>query len=686
MGSVFVPPTPDQWQGPSKEAKDAFVPPSPDQWEGPSKGGDPKSVAGFIGNAVSSAGNLASQVGGAILHPIDTGVAAAKLGMGALEKGVRPIASEINRRAGWVGDPSTGSPDIPKTEEEQQVDRLIDQYKQRYGGVQNIADTLYTDPAGAAMDASMLLGGAGGALKAGAGLADAANASRVAGALRTGAGAVNKAAVATNPVVQGVRGVAAVAPKAASAVARIPSAVQEMITPFEPHAALTQAIKPRANQLHWGQAMETAVPDIKAAETAPIVDTQTALETIKRAKAQNRAAYDQFRGPAANMGTRVDLTPMADLMDASIPETLQHEASAGVPNAVAAVKSLKDTANAYRTSIPVEKAEKLLQEANSELDAYYAKYPRQQWSALQTNPETAATFAKAHALRDAIYNALDAPGQGAGAQELQRRYGALLEMEQEIQRRQNVAARQQPVSLAQQIGKAKAAGKLAMAGAKALTGHGLGAAVDAASAVGTNAVADWLKEQQMTNNLIKRAFAEYPHPARPFPQPTPVNVRGALGPGAIQMPGPTPPPSGIVPGSPAPTVHYNPNAPIGNGARALPPPTIKLPGMPDQSGIVPGSIPPAQPFRTGFPASAPKQLGAAPPASPTRGTPPPYKSNSARAMPAPGEPMPVQKIYTEQEIRHIASHAGKNPDAAVELAKRHGLLKPDHFTDVEPIQ
>src|SRR4051812_20323043 len=153
MGGTFVPPTPDQWQGPAKE--DKFVPPSPDQWEGPSKGGDPKTIGGFLGNTLSSAGNMAAQIGGAIVHPIDTGLGIAKLGLGALEKGVRPVASEVNRLAGWTGDPATGSPEIPKTDEEKQVDALIDQYKQRYGGLQNVADTLYKDPVGAAMDASM---------------------------------------------------------------------------------------------------------------------------------------------------------------------------------------------------------------------------------------------------------------------------------------------------------------------------------------------------------------------------------------------------------------------------------------------------------------------------------------------------------------------------------------------------
>lgn len=650
MGTTFVPPTPDQWQGPAKDA--SFVPPSPDQWEGPSKGGDPKyTVGGFLGNAVSSAGNviggLAKQAGRALIDPIGTGAdlvtGAAKMGMGVLEKGVRPIASEINRRAGWVGDPATGSSQIPKTDEEKQVDALVDQYKQRYGGLQNIADTLYTDPAGVGLDASAVLTGGEGLLGKAAEFANAAKATRISGALRTGADVANK----VNPASLAYRGAAAVANKFPNATAKIGTAIQDQLLNLEPHDALVRAIKPRSNSLDFKRHLESAGPDMYAAAVKPIENVDAALDALKQAKTQNRAAYDQFRGPANQMGTAVQLHPVADLMDASIPQTLLHEAQAGVPNAVSAVKSLRDTANAYRTQVPLEKAEKILQEANAELDSYHAKYPREQWAALQTNPETAGTFAKAKALRDAIYNALDAPGQGAAARELQRRYGSLLDVEEELLRRKNVAARQQPMNIPQQMGGAEAVGDIAGAGMSVLTGHPImAAAAPVAKAIGRRAAANWYREQQTTDNLIKNAFKNYPYPAKPFPVPTPVNISGALGPG----PKFTPPPD-------------------------------------DTSGPVPSAPPPAPAFRTGFPATAPKQLGPATPAAKQRGTPQPYNSSpSVRAAPAPGAPFPVQQLYSEQQVRQIASQAGKNPDAAVELAKKHGILKPTNFLDVEPIQ
>ena len=97
----------------------------------------------------------------------------------------------------------------------------------------------------------------------------------------------------------------------------------------------------------------------------------------------------------------------------------------------------------------------MLRDANAELDAFYAKYPRAQWATLQTNPETAATYAKAQALRNAVYSSLDNYGVGDAPREINKRYGNLLELEEELQRRKNVAARQQPQSLSEQVGKVR---------------------------------------------------------------------------------------------------------------------------------------------------------------------------------------------------------------------------------------
>jgi len=316
----------------------------------------------------------------------------------------------------------------------------------------------------------------------------------------------------------------------------IKTAISDKVFAGEPHEMAFQAIKPRASKLDFANTLKTAMPDIKAAETTPITGVADTLDAVKAAKAANRAAYDQFRGPAKQRGTVVDMTPVADAVEKSIPHDLQFEADRGVSSAVSAVKAIKQQADAYRTKVPLEDAEKHLMAANAKLDEFYARYPRQQWKALETNPETAATYAKAEAARRAIYSTLDSENGGAGAKELQSRYGKLLEVEQELQRRKNVTSRQQPQSLAQQIGKAQAVGKLALAGGKAITGNGIGAVGSALEAIGTRSASDWMKEQQTSDALLARAFRNYKSPHSPFPTPEPVQIRGLLEAGPRRMP------------------------------------------------------------------------------------------------------------------------------------------------------
>lgn len=315
------------------------------------------------------------------------------------------------------------------------------------------------------------------------------------------------------------------------------TSIQDRMFRGDPHEMATQAIKPRASKLDFTNTLKSAMPDMKAAETAPISNVQNALDTVKAAKAQNRAAYDAFRGPAYAIGTLVDLSPVADSIEGSVPHDIQFEANRGVPSAVSTMDSIRARAGAYRTKVPLEEAERQLRAANADLDAFYAKYPRQQWSALATNPETAATYAKAESLRSAIYNALDDQNAGAGAREIQARYGKLLDIENELQRRQNVAARQQPQSLSQQLSKAQAFGKLALAGGKLFIGRDpLGAAGSALESAGVKAASDWMKEQQATNALLSRAFRTYKVPQSPFPVPAPVNLARLLEAGPIRMP------------------------------------------------------------------------------------------------------------------------------------------------------
>ncbi len=256
------------------------------------KDNGPMSVGGFLGNAVSSAGNVIGQTANAIMHPIDTGTNIAKLGMGAVEKvAARPLVSAIKGQ------------DIPKTPEEQQLDSVIDFYRQRYGGMKNVGQTLYQDPVGAALDASAVLGGGSAALRGAAGVADAANAGRLAGALRTGAGAAGRVAVETNPIVQGGRAAIGAGKLAARAGSTVIPEVLGKTT-----GVGSSTIK---------QALANPSPDLVNAMRGGLSDTdmvehfRDALQNVKDA----RSADYQQRLAQIPQTVQLDITPVRDALN-----------------------------------------------------------------------------------------------------------------------------------------------------------------------------------------------------------------------------------------------------------------------------------------------------------------------------------------------------------------------------------
>lgn len=170
------------------------------------------SVGGFLGNIVKSGANLLGGIGEAVVHPLTTAQNLASIPVGGLEE----LAGNTN-------------------DETQKFDAFTNYFKQRYGGISNIENTLYSDPVGVLADLSTALGIGGGALGLGAkaaelgGLGTAADvagsigkagefgggfvsdigssrANGVAGALKTGADALNTGAEYTNPLSLPIKG------------------------------------------------------------------------------------------------------------------------------------------------------------------------------------------------------------------------------------------------------------------------------------------------------------------------------------------------------------------------------------------------------------------------------------------------------------------------------------------------
>jgi len=103
-----------------------------------------KSAGGFLGNAISSTGKGLWDIGSAAVNTLNPN----------MEKNTAVNLGKLALGAGELL--------IPGEQGSEHRARAVGQfYKDRYGGAENIKNTLYNDPFGVALDASALLGGAG---------------------------------------------------------------------------------------------------------------------------------------------------------------------------------------------------------------------------------------------------------------------------------------------------------------------------------------------------------------------------------------------------------------------------------------------------------------------------------------------------------------------------------------------
>lgn len=105
-----------------------------------------KTVGGFLGNVISSTVEAGKGIYQTIRHPIQT-----ISNVGQMLEG---FAQDIGKKAIST---ATGLPEAPDTQAQQKANAVLNFYKQRYGGWQNVKDTIYNDPVGFAIDATVLL-------------------------------------------------------------------------------------------------------------------------------------------------------------------------------------------------------------------------------------------------------------------------------------------------------------------------------------------------------------------------------------------------------------------------------------------------------------------------------------------------------------------------------------------------
>jgi len=144
-----------------------------------------KSVGGFLSNVASSGAGFLGGVASAVMSPIDTAKGVIDLGAGALQNVLpKKVVDFVN---------SLDSPKGKKAAEDATVvaDAIGGVYKERYGSLNKLKQTLYEDPVGAAADISTVLSLGG-------------TAAAKLGAVKTGA-ALAKASTLTNPMVPVVK-------------------------------------------------------------------------------------------------------------------------------------------------------------------------------------------------------------------------------------------------------------------------------------------------------------------------------------------------------------------------------------------------------------------------------------------------------------------------------------------------
>lgn len=131
-----------------------------------------KTLGGFAGNVLKSGGRLIGDTLGAVANVFNPNMEKntlaniAKLSTGLVQK-LDP--TQGNQLAGRV--PGIGLVQKYAGDQEAVANNIGQFYKDRYGGVENIKNTLYNDPVGAVADVATLATGVGGALRGGGAVA-----------------------------------------------------------------------------------------------------------------------------------------------------------------------------------------------------------------------------------------------------------------------------------------------------------------------------------------------------------------------------------------------------------------------------------------------------------------------------------------------------------------------------------
>lgn len=195
---------------------------------------EPASLSGFIAGVPASASKFGKGIVDAVTSPMQTLNTLGKGVAGAVENLAPSLVAKTRAVGKQIIPDSLRNPNDPSATPKQTANAIGGFYKNRYGGVQNIKDTLYNDPIGSAADVAGLLSGVGGAAKVG-------------GLVKVG-GALSRAGEVLDPLQAAIKGTSAIVQGPAERVAQhltnvnmqIPKALRrrELNSPFTPAEAV----------------------------------------------------------------------------------------------------------------------------------------------------------------------------------------------------------------------------------------------------------------------------------------------------------------------------------------------------------------------------------------------------------------------------------------------------------------
>lgn len=249
----------------------------------------------MISNVPRSAGNFVQALVHPILHPIDTAESLYKLGKGvaALESPKQMVPVTLPN--GQTVYRPQEAPETPEAKAERDAAaapaRAVGQfYKDRYGGVENIRNTLVNDPVGTAADAATILTGGGSLLARAPGVAGTV------GQVARGAGRV------VDPVNAAIEGA-----KAAGTVAKYATTSGLGRTTGVGGTVIRQAFDEGAK---GGKTAETFLENMRGADPEGMVGM--ADSALNKMRAERSASYEAGMSGVRKDATVLDMQPIVD--------------------------------------------------------------------------------------------------------------------------------------------------------------------------------------------------------------------------------------------------------------------------------------------------------------------------------------------------------------------------------------